>query len=94
MAMTRGEYRVGVAFNPSGDATVAEIKRLAAAMIDLILELRVPVPDGDEDDDAFIVAMEHIGEVERLKALAVDAAEEAAMWAVKAATKPAPQIEV
>ena len=69
--MTKGEYRVGVDFNPSGDAKVILIKRAAANLIDMIEAL----PNND------------IPEVGRLKALAQTAIEEGQMWAVKAATK-------
>ena len=72
--MTKGEYRVGITFNPSNDDQVARIKRAAADLIDLIEEI----------DPAF-------AEVGRLKALAQTHVEDAAMWAVKAATKPAPE---
>ena len=75
--MTKGEYRVGINFNPSADDKVAQIKRAAADLIDLIEELS----DG--------TAGEHAMEVRRLKALAQTHIEDAAMWAVKAATKPA-----
>lgn len=34
--MTRGEYRVGITFNPSNNDQVARIKRAAADLIDLI----------------------------------------------------------
>ena len=34
--MTRGEYRVGITFNPSNDDTVSKIKRAAADLIDMI----------------------------------------------------------
>lgn len=69
--MTKGEYRVGITFNPSNNDQVARIKRAAADLIDLIQE--IPMRDG---------------EIERLRALAVTDVESAAMWAVKAATKP------
>ena len=72
--MTLGEKRVGIDFNPSGDNTVAQIKRHAADFID-----RVNAIDAD--------AFEEPGEVKRLKALAMTHAEDAAMWAVKAATR-------
>jgi hypothetical protein len=75
--MTKGEYRVGINFNPSADDTVGEIKCAAADLIDMI-ELITAIDGGDQDAE-FI----------RLKALAQTAVEEAAMWAVKAATKPA-----
>lgn len=69
--MTPGEYKVGIDFNPSADDTVGHIKRAAADLIDLIGSIDV------------VEAPERI----RLKALAATAVEEAAMWAVKAATK-------
>lgn len=78
--MTRGEYRVGIDFNPSGDDLVGRIKRQAADMIDLIDTIT-----GDDPTSS------KAGEVARLKALAQTHIENAAMWAVKAATKPAPK---
>lgn len=75
--MTRGEYRVGVSFNPGGHPLVDQIKRQAADLIDLIGGIE---PGSDNP--------EQVSEVARLKALAATAVEEAAMWAVKAATKP------
>lgn len=89
--MTKGEYRVGINFNPSNDDTVSKIKRAAADLIDLIDG--IPVPDWPDD----LSAEEDIrmdmwdNEVRRLRALAQTHIEDAAMWAVKAATKPAPQ---
>jgi hypothetical protein len=71
---TTGEYRVGIDFNPSGSEIVNDIKRAAADLIDMIEDL----PTYDEANH---------GEIERLKALAMTHAEDAAMWAVKAATK-------
>lgn len=79
--MTKGEYRVGITFNPAGADTVNKIKRAAADLIDLIDSIQVP--DARDNNSAF-----HSGEVARLKALAQDRVEDAAMWAVKAATKP------
>lgn len=79
--MTKGEYRVGINFNPSADDMVGRIKRAAADLIDLI-DL---VQDGDPVNGA-------IPERGRLKALAQTHVEDAAMWAVKAATKPAPEV--
>lgn len=75
--MTKGEYRVGINFNPSADDTVGKIKRAAADLIDLI-ETITTSGVGDQ-----------YNEVTRLKALAQTEIENAAMWAVKAATKPA-----
>ena len=75
--MTKGEYRVGINFNPSADATVGKIKRAAADLIDMIESITAS-HGGDQ-----------YNEVTRLKALAQTDIESAAMWAVKAATKPA-----
>jgi hypothetical protein len=74
--MTKGEYRVGINFNPSGDEMVNTIKRATADAIDLIETIPVTT-----------------GEVGRLKALAQTAAEEAGMWAVKAATKQPQEVD-
>lgn len=73
MALNKGEYRVGVNFNPSGDTAVDFVKGKAAS---LIMDIDGIVNDGADQ-----------GEVARLKALAMTAVEEAAMWAVKAITK-------
>jgi hypothetical protein len=43
--MTKGEYRVGITFNPSNDDTVSKIKRLAADLIDLIETIPVDVEE-------------------------------------------------
>ncbi len=74
--MTKGEYRVGINFNPSNDDLVGTIKRRAADLIDLVDTIAI---DGGN---------ERAIEVLRLKALAQTAIEDGAMWAVKAATKP------
>lgn len=74
--MSKGEYRVGVSFNPSNDEVVDKIKRMGADFIDLV--------DGIEDSSMNPV---RDAERKRLKALAMTHIEDAAMWAVKAATK-------
>ena len=74
--MTRGEYRVGITFNPGGNEMVNKIKRAAADLIDLVDTM---TPDTQD---------ERSSEVSRLLALAATHIEDAAMWAVKAATKP------
>ncbi|HEY7822190.1 MAG TPA: hypothetical protein VIG24_05130 [Acidimicrobiia bacterium] len=74
--MTKGEYRVGIAFNPSNDDMVGQIKRRIADLIDLIETITT---DGE--------GAQYI-EVARLKALAQSEIESAGHWAVKAATKP------
>ena len=81
---TRGEYRVGIDFNPGGNSSVKKIKRAAADLIDLI-EHEIPMQAAATSADPAREA-----EVMRLKALAQTAVEDAAMWGVKAATKPAP----
>jgi hypothetical protein len=73
--MTKGEYRVGINFNPPADDMVRKIKRQAADLIDLIESITAG-HGGDQ-----------YNEVTRLKALAQTDIESAAMWAVKAATK-------
>lgn len=80
--MTKGEYRVGVSCNPSGSGQVDEIKATAARLIDLIEGIPTHSSSRVDIDD------EASRERGRLKALAQTAAEDAAMWAVKAATKP------
>ena len=78
--MTRGEYRVGINFNPPADDTVGRIKSMAAALIDFI----DGIPVLGAETEAQLVRS---AEVARLKALAMTEIESAAMWAVKAATK-------
>lgn len=86
--MTKGEYKVGIKFNPSADDTVTHIKEAAAALIDFIETIPLPEWSVGSDDDS--VALHRL-EVHRLKGLAQTTIEEAAMWAVKAATKGSPQ---
>jgi hypothetical protein len=85
--MTKGEYKVGISFNPSANDTVTHIKEAAAALIDLIETIPLPAWFADSDD---IIALHRL-EVHRLKNLAQTTVEESAMWAVKAATKGSPQ---
>jgi hypothetical protein len=66
-----GTDRVRLSFNPGGNPQVEAIKRQAAGLIDLCEDMK---------------RTEIRGEVLRLIALAQTAAEDAAMWAVKAAT--------
>jgi hypothetical protein len=73
--VTEGAYRVGIDFNPGKNPIVAELKRQSASLIDLILA--IPQANGRED------------EITRLQNIAAQAIEDGAMWAVKAATKPA-----
>ena len=69
--MTLGETRVRTDFNIAGLDTVTQIKQKSAELIDLVNQLdSAPNPS----------------EAGRLKSLAMTSYEEAAMWAVKAAT--------
>jgi hypothetical protein len=70
-AQTLGNQRVRRSFNPSGAGPVDELKDLAAQFIDLCAHLQNPNADDEE---------------KRLWSLAMTHAEDAAMWAVKAAT--------
>jgi hypothetical protein len=69
--MNKGEYRVGLDFNPSSSGEVDNIKRLVADLIDYI----EGIPNNENPERG------------RLKALAQTAVEEGGMWAVKASTK-------
>ena len=71
--MTLGEDRVRAQFNPAKMTVVEQIKQQTARLIDLCNEQWMN-QDGVRSEEA------------RLWALAMTAYEEAAMWAVKAAT--------
>lgn len=79
MEKTLGEFRVRTEFNPSSDELVDRLKQAAAAYINLIDSIPVPVV-GTSD------LPNQVGEIKRLKALAMTEAESASHWAVKAAT--------
>lgn len=68
--LSKGEKRVRTEFNPSNNGLVDQIKQKSAEMINLC-ESMIPTSSGEKA---------------RLVALAQTAYEEAAMWAVKAAT--------
>ena len=70
--LTEGQYRVGVNFNPNNNPLVDEIKVRAAELIDML----APIAE----------ARTHPGS--RCAAIAMTEIESAAMWAVKAITKP------
>ena len=72
--VTKGQYRVGVSFNPSNNPLVDEIKWKTSDLIDLCDR----IANADVNP-----------EVKRLAALAQTHFEDAAMWGVKAATTPA-----
>lgn len=71
--MSLGEDRVRVKFNPSDDSLVSQIKQKTAELIDLCDQKHVDTVGG---------------EAKRLWSLAMTHYEDAAMWAVKAATAP------
>lgn len=69
--MSLGEDRVRIKFNPSDDSLVSQIKQKSAELIDLCHKM------ADQTDEP---------EKGRLISLAMTHYEDAAMWAVKAAT--------
>ena len=76
--MSIGGDRVRVKFNPSANGTVDRIKCTTAELIDICKR---------EQDELYASASpQQQMEVGRLWSLAMTAYEEAAMWAVKAAT--------
>lgn len=85
MEKTLGEQRVRTSFNPSDKDSVSQIKQKSAELIDLLQAIK-----NDEVSKTYDKTPEALqsvsGEKLRLIALAQTAFEEAAMWAVKAAT--------
>lgn len=82
---TLGEQRVRTTFNPSNESVVDRIKQKSAELIDLLQAVR-----NDEVSKTYDKTPEQLqaqsGEKLRLISLAQTGYEEAAMWAVKAAT--------
>jgi len=70
--MTEGEHRVGIGFNPSGNEDVFYLKNRVAKLIDAM--------------NAIASDKAHPGA--RCASIAMTEFESAAMWAVKAVTKP------
>jgi hypothetical protein len=85
MGQTIGEKRIRTSFNPSNASDVDVIKQKSAELIDLLDAIR-----NDEVSKTYELSpeakQELSGEKLRLISLAQTAYEEAAMWAVKAAT--------
>lgn len=77
---TLGEQRVRTEFNPSQVGLVDQIKQTTAGLINLVNSITLDEDRFKENKNGII------GESIRLKALSMTAYEEAAMWAVKAAT--------
>ena len=69
---TFGEKAVGLSLNPTGDDAVANCKKEFAATIDRMNELRSKNPGSME--------------IYRMTGIAIDQAQTAQMWAVKAMT--------
>lgn len=69
--LTYGEKAVGLRFNPGGDETVNDLKKLYATIIDGLNDHR----EGAESPEA-----------KRLYSIAITEAQTAQMWAVKAVT--------
>lgn len=82
---TLGEQRVRISFNPSKESVVDRIKQKSAELIDILQTVR-----NDEVSKTYGKSPAQLqalsGEKIRLISLAQTAYEEAAMWAVKAAT--------
>lgn len=84
---TIGEARVRTSFNVSGDSVVDQIKKKSAELIDLVQGVKND--DGVAPENVALSAHEYrekMAEKHRLISLAQTSYEEAAMWAVKAAT--------
>jgi len=83
--LSLGEQRVRTKFNPSQDGVIDQIKQKSADLINLLQGIR-----NDEVSKTYNKSVEAMNELSgeklRLVALAQTAYEEAAMWAVKAAT--------
>lgn len=75
--LTFGGKAVGLTFNPGGNEEVDEIKKAAAAFVDAICG-----PNGEKLD----FGQGKDNEAAAMRKLAERAAQEASMWAVKAAT--------
>lgn len=70
--MSLGQDRVRIKFNPNDNSTVAQIKQKSAELIDLCEQLRSQGSAAGEHQRLWLLAQTHY--------------EDAAMWAVKAAT--------
>ena len=79
-----GEFRVRTDFNVSGSGIVDSIKTKTADLINDLQVMREVKPEQEESKNGEILLVS--GEKLRLIALAQTTYEEAAMWAVKAAT--------
>lgn len=69
--LSYGERAVGLAFNPSGNPLVNDLKRAYAGIIDMLYAARQNTPSSEQH---------------RLYSVAITEAQTAQMWAVKAET--------
>lgn len=76
MSQTLGQRRIRVSFNPASDSSVDTLKKATADLIDLV-DMSAVAPNFTNED---------VKDFNRLKALAMTAYEEAAMWATKMLT--------
>jgi hypothetical protein len=82
---TVGEIRIRVKFNPSNNGSVDQIKQKTAAIINDLEAMRNEEASKTYDKSPEVLQAVS-GEKMRLISLAQTAYEDAAMWAVKAAT--------
>jgi flagellar biosynthesis/type III secretory pathway chaperone len=80
LPQTLGQRRVRVSFNPSANSVVDDIKARSAELLDLCEAVQYSAKMNDK------FTPEQANEAARLCALAQTHYEDAAMWAVKAAT--------
>lgn len=83
---TIGESRVRTTFNPSANSTVDQIKQKTAELINLVERLRTVTPMLNEADEQRGASYPADSETQRLISEAQTRYEDAAHWAVKAAT--------
>jgi tRNA uridine 5-carbamoylmethylation protein Kti12 len=83
---TYGEKVVRTSFNPSDDSTVQHIKERAAEFINYVNMMMHRDDITMEDISKDRALADNLNELHRLKQKAIDRIEEAAMYAVKAAT--------
>ena len=85
MEKSIGEKRVRTEFNPSNESVVDQLKQKSAELINLCQAMRNDETVKPENQTVESL-QQNAGEKFRLISLAQTAYEEAAMWAVKAAT--------
>lgn len=84
MSKSLGESRVRTEFNPAKSGLVEDLKQKSAELINLINTIKPTVDEFGKAGNQDVLNL--LQEKSRLVSLAQTAYEEAAMWAVKAAT--------